>query len=378
VARPNVFTLPALVLVTGICERFHAGAISAKQTLWLLPLFLFWPNIHGGFLAGILVLAITYLVEIALAVAAPNPGDRGAARERLRWWTVLGAGLFAVTLINPYGVGLYLWNLRMIADPFIQTNSTTEWLPPRFTDAGWFRVELLVLLFPALAVLSRRRISLLALAIGVVWLHFALTASRYSPLWVVLIVPTLAALSSRIPWLEGAAAKIGKRLSPDLRAQIAGSPQRRSFLPSSVFACLLLLASPWMGDLGRHRQDLIPSQSLDKLLEICRGERVFHSANWGGYLTWHGWNRKPRFKTWIDDRLDVHGREQTERYREILQATPGWETLLASDGVELLCIPADAPLARGARESPNWQNLYEDSRVVIFHRNPSVNQRGTL
>ena len=52
VARPNVFTLPALVLVAGICERFHAGAISAKKTLWLLPLFLFWPNIHGGFLAA--------------------------------------------------------------------------------------------------------------------------------------------------------------------------------------------------------------------------------------------------------------------------------------------------------------------------------------
>ena len=109
------------------------------------------------------MLAITYVVEIALAVAAPNPGDRSAARMRLRWWTVLGTGLFAVTLINPYGLGLYLWNLRMIADPFIQTNSTTEWLPPRFTDAGWFRIELLVLLFPALAVVSRRRISLLAL-----------------------------------------------------------------------------------------------------------------------------------------------------------------------------------------------------------------------
>ena len=57
-----------------------------------------------------------------------------------------------------------------------------------------------------------------------VWLHFGLTASRYSPLWVVLIVPTLAALSSRIPWLAGPAAKIGKKLSPDLRAADCRKP----------------------------------------------------------------------------------------------------------------------------------------------------------
>ena len=71
-----------------------------------------------------------------------------AARKRLRWWTVLGDGLFAVTLVNPYGLGLYLWNLRMIADPFIQTNSPHAEVCRPVTDSGWFRIELLVLLFP--------------------------------------------------------------------------------------------------------------------------------------------------------------------------------------------------------------------------------------
>jgi hypothetical protein len=35
-----------------------------------------------------------------------------------------------------------------VTDPYIQKLSNTEWLPPDFTDPGWFRVELLVLLFP--------------------------------------------------------------------------------------------------------------------------------------------------------------------------------------------------------------------------------------
>jgi hypothetical protein len=357
--------------VTSICERYHSGAIPAWKTLLLLPIFLLWPNLHGGFLAGISVLGVTYLVECASAVASPGREGRAAARKRLGWWTLLGVGIFTVTLVNPYGPGLHLWNLRMIADPFIQTGSTTEWFPPDFTHVGWFRIELLVLLFPTLAVLSRRRISLLALALGVVWLHFALTTARYSPLWVVVVVPTLASLSSQVPWLESAAARIAGRLSADLQVWVAETPSQSPFFLSVVFGGLLLFVSPWMGNLARHDQDLIPSRSLDKLLEIYRGERVFHWANWGGYLTWHGWNLQPRFKTWIDDRLDTHGQEHTERYRAILDAQPDWEKVLEQYRVDLLCIPPDTQLARRARESSNWRPLYDDGKVVIFRHGTS-------
>jgi hypothetical protein len=137
---------------------------------------------------------------------------------------------------------------------------------------------------------------------------------------------------------------------------------------SILFASIVLLVSPWMGHLAGHNQDLIPSRSLDRLLEIYRGEHVFHSANWGGYLTWHGWNLQPRFKTWIDDRIDIHGREHTEKYRAILNANPGWDKLLSKDGVDLICVAPDAPLANRARESPGWRLIHDDGKVVIFRR----------
>ncbi len=368
VARPNLFTLPALVLVTGICERYHDGVIPARRTLWLLLIFLLWPNLHGGFLAGIIVLGVTYLVECATTIASPDREQRSAARRRLGWWTVLGAGLFAVTLVNPYGLGLYLWNLRLVADPFIQTETTTEWLPPKFTDEGWFQIEVLVLLFPTLAVLSRRRISLLALALGVVWLHFALTTARYSPLWVLVVVPTLATLSSELPWLERTSAKIAGRLSTDLREWLAKTPSQSPSFVSFAFAGLFLFVSPWVGNLAQHNQQMMPSQSLDKVLAIYRGERVFHWVNWGGYLTWHGWNLQPRFKTWIDDRIDSHGQVHLQRTRAILAARPDWEQVLEQYRVELLCISPDTPLASRAQQSPNWRLLSDDGKVMIFRR----------
>jgi hypothetical protein len=366
--RPNLFTILALVLVTGICEQYHAGLISARRTLWLLPIFLLWPNLHGGFLAGFLVLGVAFVVECALAVASPDLEQRDAARKRLGWWAVLGVGAFAMTLVNPYGIGLHLWNLKMIRDPFMKAEFA-EWSPPRFTDAGWFRIELLVLLFPTLAVLSRRRIGLLSLALGVAWLHLALTTMRYGPLWVVVIVPTLAALSAGLPWLEGATARPAGGPASDAEELPGRTPVRSPSFVSFAFAVLLLAVSPWLGNLAGHGQRAIPSRSLDKLLEVSRGDRVFNSANWGGYLTWHGWNLRPRFKPWIDDRLDIHGRGATARYHAILEAKPDWEEVLGQYGVKLLCIPPDAPLASRARESPNWRLLHEDGNVVIFRHN---------
>jgi hypothetical protein len=371
-ARPNVFTFPALVLTASICERYSAGVIPARRTLCLLLIFLLWPNLHGGFLAGIIVLGITYLVTCAVAFGSFDREQRLLARKQWLWWTILGFGLFAATLVNPYGFGLYLWNLRMVTDPFIQTMSTTEWFPPNFTDLGWFRIELLILLFPLLTALSSRRVSLLPLALGVIWLHFALTTRRYTSLWVLLIVPTMGLLCSQVPWLRSVAASINGRLSKDAQEWLTATPRHSPCFFSFLFAGLLLALSPWMGNLGRHNQDLLPSQSLDKLLQIYRGERVFHLLDWGGYLTWHGWNLKPRFKTWIDDRMDTHGPEHTEKYRAILNAQAGWEKLLNDSGVDLLCVPPSTQLAGSARVSPNWRLLYEDRKVVIIRRISSV------
>ncbi len=369
IARPNLFTFPALVLVVGFCERYHTGAISANKTLWLLPIFLLWPNMHGGFLAGVLVLCVTYLVECALAVAAPDAEQRTEARRRVRWWTLLGVGIFLATLANPYGFGLYRWNVGMLRDPFIQTNTTTEWLPPNFTNKGWFRIELLVLLFPALAVLSRRRLSPVALGIGVVFLHFGLTSARYSPLWAVVVAPSLATLSAGLPVLERVGALSATLLSPDLRKLLARkNPGASRSFASVVFAGVMLFVSPWLGSLARHDQNFMPSESLDNLLSIYRGERVFHSANWGGYLTWHGWNLSPRFQTWIDDRLDVHGRQHTEGYRTLLTAPPDWERELDHQRVEILCIPSDSPLAQHAQKSSAWHLLRNDGRVALLRK----------
>ena len=87
-------------------------------------------------------------------------------------------------------------------------------------------------------------------------------------------VPTLAALASQVPWFE--------TLNVDLFARPVRCPGRPPLLVSISFAGLLLLASPWMGNLAHQNQELMPSRALDRLLADYHGERVFHGATGAG------------------------------------------------------------------------------------------------
>ena len=366
-ARPNMFTFVGLALTVATCERFHTGAMTRKQTLWLLPLFLFWTNMHSGFLCGILALLTTYFVEFLLAVLAP-PVTRHAARSRLAWWTVLGCILFLVTLINPNGIHLYEHLLRTVADPHIQRSTTTEWLPPDFAARGWFLLESVVLLFPFLAAVSRRRPSPVALALCLVFLHYGLIGSRYTGLWIVIAVPTLANLSCAISLLQPLRLWLNRNTSPEFRGMFARDTSRASLLPGFAFAAAFLLTSRWLPPISAHDQTNMPTVALDKLLDAYRGERVFHSVNWGGYLTWHGRDLQPPFMNWIDDRLEVHGPEHLADYRSILNAAVDWDKKLDAHRINLVCLPTDAQLVGYIRRDPRWTEIYSDQHAVIYRR----------
>ena len=112
----------------------------------------------------------------------------------------------------------------------------------------------------------------------------------------------------------------------------------------------------------------MPATALNNLLSTYRGERVFHSINWGGYLTWHGWGLQPRFRNWIDDRLSVHGQELFDEYVAIMNAGRGWNDALRDRGAEVICIPDDSPLAARIEEVGGWRKTYREGGVVIYRR----------
>src|SRR6185437_13543006 len=183
VARPNLFTMLFVLATARVCVLFHEGRCSRRATLWLLPLFALWANMHGGFLAGFTLLGATMLVEACLTLFAANVDRRLAARGRALHMLLLLVGAFLSTLINPYGLSLYRWIFQLLGEPFFM-DLHQEWKSPDFHGKGAIRFEWLMLLFPLLLAVSRRRPNLVELGLALLWFHFALTGFRYVSLWV--------------------------------------------------------------------------------------------------------------------------------------------------------------------------------------------------
>jgi hypothetical protein len=371
VARPNLFTVLFVLLTARVCVLFHEGRCSRRQTLWLLPLFALWANMHGGFLAGFTILAATLLIECSLTVFAVSAEGRQNARSRAGHLTLLLGGAFLATLLNPYGPSLYRWVFQLLGEPFFM-DLHQEWKSPDFHGKGAIRFEVLMLLFPLLLALSKRRPHLVELGLPVLWFHFALTGFRYVPLWVVVAVPLLARASLQVPWLRQQA----RRLVPteEGRRSFFVPPSCSPWLFSVLGALALLgLARAAEGRFARHQPEIIPAKALDRFLQIQtqwsrqHGRRpvVFHSYDWGGYLTWHA---DAGFRNWIDDRNEVQGKEYIEDYFAILRTDPGWREKLDRAGVQLICIQTNAPLTFRLSESPDWHERYRDEWAVLFER----------
>ncbi|HTU18608.1 MAG TPA: hypothetical protein VMG10_11155 [Gemmataceae bacterium] len=372
VARPNLFTLLFVLLTARICILFHEGRCSRRATLWLLPLFAVWANIHGGFVAGLTILGATLVIETALALFSARSDARAAARYRSLHLFLLLAGAILATLINPYCLRLYRWIFQLLGDPFFM-DLHQEWRSPDFHGKGAIRFEWLMLLFPFLLAVSKRRPNLVELGLALMWFHFALTGFRYVPLWVVIAVPLLARSSLEMPWLQEQAQRLFA--AGEGGCLLTVSPARASWLGSLLGAVLLLaMARCTEGRLARHQPDILPTDALNRFLRLHvewrqkNGRRpvVFHSYDWGGYLTWHG---GPDFRNWIDDRNEVQGKEHIQEYFSILGTEPGWCDNLDQADVQLICVQSNAPLTfRLAEQSHVWCERYRDDWAVIFER----------
>src|SRR5262245_45714532 len=59
--RPHLVTIAGLALTAGLLTDADSGRIPLRRLFWLFPLFVFWLNVHGGYLGGFgtVVIAVT-------------------------------------------------------------------------------------------------------------------------------------------------------------------------------------------------------------------------------------------------------------------------------------------------------------------------------
>jgi hypothetical protein len=145
--RPQLFTTLGIVLELVLLQRIVNGRFG--WALLLPPLIALWGNMHGGVLAGVLLIYLLAGVESLRALwphglaGEPTP-TRPTSRHLAVYWA-LALTVALALLLNPWGAGMVEWNVGAVLRPRPQIH---EWHPLTLSarDAPFYIVSVISLL----------------------------------------------------------------------------------------------------------------------------------------------------------------------------------------------------------------------------------------
>ena len=374
-ARPHVLSWLLTLIFLHTVERHKR---LGKNNLWLLPILtIFWTNIHGSFLAGVIVLMSYAFGDLlyALVIKSDQPlWDRlGTARR----YALFGLLCLLATLVNPYGialhqhVGMYLLDSKQL-DSIGEFQSINFRLP----SATYFEILLGLGVGAAIWCVRTGRFGDALLVLF--WGHLALKSFRYIPYFAFVsagpISATLRSLSytAHAGRLSGWFKKSWKGLFEFGREFQRVERVGRFHLPAiaSILLLALLLrdssAHPrWQASFDSEK---FPVAAVT-YLKSGPPSRLFACDQWGDYLIYRLY---PTMKVFVDDRSDFYGAEFSDRWVRVIKGSFDWQQALTKYGIDSVLLKTDDPLASVVKESPSWKTTFDDGVAIILSRKQPV------
>ncbi len=356
-ARPHLFTLLFLVITLWLVDKDRGHPTPA---IWLLvPLTALWTNLHGGFLV---IIAVLGLLTAGTALEA-------WFFERWRLpevWRYAGLTLAcaAVTVLNPYGLGLHRHLLDYLQSDWIR-NMVNEFRSPDFHSESMLYLEILLFLgvLSAASLLQRRKL------VEILWIgyfaHQALASARHVPLYVLISAPIIA--TELNAWWEVWAVKQSRKSISAIFRQISVdmSPGFRWTSVWPVVLGLVLLTSSavtWPSDFP---DKWFPVRVAGHHAAEIRASRVLAPDQWGDYLIFRGY---PEQKVFIDGRSDFYGKGLGEEYIAMVQGQYRWRSLLDKYHFELVLAPVDWPLVSLLKGQADWTVVEDDGKTILLRK----------
>ncbi len=212
--RPIFITYFLLALMFWLLIQWRAGH-QKRPWIWvMIPVFALWSNLHGGWMAGLVMIGAFWLDSLATALFPTHrTASDGRALKNLINITILGITCCLAVMINPYGYKLLMIFNRVLGDTYLM-NTIGELQPP---DWHFVRVlEVVILLMAGIALRPTKWAGWILTAIILPVIHFTLnfplsqegysmTTTAWIQTAVALPVVTLAAYRSGAPgWIAHA------------------------------------------------------------------------------------------------------------------------------------------------------------------------------
>jgi len=386
--RPQLFAFIPFLIFLYLLERKDAYP---KALPFLVPVMLYWVNVHGSFFLGVALLGIYALGTVVEKIG--NPEGRAWLRSRAAMWQALWmAAAAATTLLNPYLTGIYNYFFIATNDPIARALNV-EWQPPTLNDGTGqlFYFQVLVLL--ASIYFGRRRMRPTELLLMLAFGYLALTSLRNVMWWGFATAPIMAAnfVACGQRWREWKAARDERRKTKDDRQPTTDNSEQ-SIQPSDSkvqsterpvlnwgIAVILVGSALLFTPLWRQANPLVPAPARvalapstpENIATFLKNSNVptpiFNYMEWGGYLEWALY---PQYQMFIDGRFEARQIPVWDDYLSISRGRADWQQTLDKYNIRTLVLSKDfhSQLISFVSASPTWKKAYEDKQGVVFTR----------
>ncbi|MBM4285977.1 MAG: hypothetical protein FJ128_12140 [Deltaproteobacteria bacterium] len=358
--RAQVFTYFFFALSLYWLERARDTG-SRWCLLGLVFLQIPWSNLHGGFLAGLGLIAL-YAV-----------GERLSGRPCKPYLVAFGlAGL--ASLVNPYG--FYYWKYLLPAVT-MDRPQITEWFS--FLQAyrsglpleSWLYLAAVTLFVILLAVWARWRDLTAWLVLGVTLylgirhqrhqVFFFLAVGAYLPQPLSLF---LASLRAR-PRLQQAGRRLGWAVPCCLALLLSAA-----YAHGLVSRGPLGLTLPALPDPHNHQAVYYPLGAVRHIQAHALKGRLLTEFSWGEYLLW---TLYPTCKVALDGRFEtVYPETVAQKYWNFIYGRDTWRRFLEDYPPDLILVDPRSRVTAFLLREPGWVRVYADAGSVLFLRSDNL------
>lgn len=340
--RPQLFTFAFVALTVWLLDGWLT--YGRRRYLVVFPLLMmFWVNLHGGFVIGLVLIACTALGRAIEANVLKSPAC--GLRAALPLLVAAGAGAIA-TLANPHGH--HVWEVVAMIGQLHSSNVISEWMPVNLTTTvgAFYLVSLLSYIGVMLATPARPRAAHAVLAAFL--LIFGVLANRQVAICSAGMPILLAALFARIPQLG--------------MIELGDGRYRPAFTVAvlAMAACLFPIQSFGINQWRKHFDETYPASATRYLKQAGLTHRVLSDTLEASYLIWE------RVPVFVDGRMDLYRDKFYFDWYYTARAVPGWNDLLKRYKPEALLLRHEMALRQVALASGAWRQVWSDNRYSVL------------
>lgn len=362
----SVMMLALVILVLAKFEKYDRK----KILFWLIPIFLFWANLHGQFILGFAVMVLWFtfylLGKFFEEASGLKPGILLAETKKFisknlqlgLFFLLITIITFLATLIHPFGLSIY-------TDAFLHFKNQDlqyiiEYLPFEDLSQPWWNQMIFgILTFFGLVYLTfneelKRRIP----SIGVVSILYALSwwVRRYAWSMYYLGIPLLKPVAA---FVKPDSEKIA-RLSALILFCFYSASAIYIKMPLSQF-------SEMNWEIYCSEFNNCTSESIEFVRDNNLTDNLLSLYGWGGFMIWN----YPEVKPSIDGRMHLWKDETGySAFSDYYALEQNWEDVDNSK-YDVALMWYDKPIYNRLEElveEGKWEKVYEDDVAGVFVR----------